>query len=203
MRQGAGLIDVDDAILATARIAPGKLSLGDDGSARSHRLTIVNRGRSAMTYALSAADAPALAGRDIFFEHLEAGPSTVAFTRAGRSIASIRVPAHGRARIDVRITPDAGLSEGAVYGGHLVFAPGDGGPPLRVPFAGYKGDYQAVPATTPTSQGYPWLARQTGVTAGADPPGLRQAGRGRDASRSRRSRSGPARVPTSRSCSST
>ena len=47
-----------------------------------------------------------------------------------------------------------------------MFAPADGGPPLRVPFAGYKGDYQAVPATTPTSQGYPWLARQTGVTGG-------------------------------------
>ncbi len=164
VRQGAGLIDVDDAILATAQIEPGKLSLGDDGSGGSHRLTIANRGASAMTYALSAANAPALAGRDLFFEHLEAGPSAVAFTRGGRSIESISVPAHGRAAIDVRIVPDASLSEGALYGGHLVFSPADGGPPLRVPFAGYKGDYRAVPATTPTSQGYPWLARQTGVT---------------------------------------
>ena len=133
-----------------------------------------------MTYALSAADAPALAGRDVIFEHQETAPSTVAFTRAGRPVASIPVPAHGSARIDVRITPDASLSEGAVYGGYLVFAPGDGGPPLRVPFAGYKGDYQAVPATTPTSQGYPWLARQTGVYGRRHPPGLRQAGGGRD-----------------------
>jgi minor extracellular serine protease Vpr len=162
VRQGAGLIDVDDAILATTQITPAKLSLGDDGSAASHRLTIRNRGRSAVTYALSTAGAPALAGRDILAEHMEAGPSTVAFSRT-----SITVPRHGRARVDVRITPDASLSEGAVYGGYLVFTPSDGGPPLRVPYAGYKGDYRAVPALTPTTQGYPWLARQTGVTTDA------------------------------------
>jgi minor extracellular serine protease Vpr len=169
-RQGAGLIDIDDAILATARIVPGKLSLGDDGSARRHRLTIVDRGRSAVTYTLSAANAPAVAGRDVFFEHQETAPSAVAFTHAGHSATTVSVPAHGRARVDVRITPDAGLSEGALYGGYLVFTPADGGSPLRVPFAGYKGDYQAVPAMTPTTQGYPWLARQTGVTAGAIHP---------------------------------
>ncbi len=164
VRQGAGLIDIDDAILATTTISPAKLSLGDDGSAASHRLTISNRGRSAVTYALSTAGAPALAGRDIFAEHLEAGPSTVTFRRAGQPIASIAVPRRGDARVEVRIAPNASLSEGAVYGGYLVFTPGDGGPPLRVPYAGYKGDYQAVPALTPTTQGYPWLARQTSVT---------------------------------------
>jgi minor extracellular serine protease Vpr len=164
VRQGAGLVDIDDAILATARITPGKLSLGDDGSAASHPLTIVNDGPGAVTYALSKADAPALVGRDIFVEHSEAGPSTVAFTHSGRPVASITVPGHGRTRLDVRIEPDAGLSESAVYGGYLVFTPGDGASPLRVPYAGYKGDYEAVPAITPTSQGYPWLARQTGVT---------------------------------------
>jgi minor extracellular serine protease Vpr len=163
-REGAGLIDIDDAIVATTEITPPKLSLGDDGSAASHRLTISNRGRSAVTYALSTAGAPALAGRDIFAEHLETGPSTVTFTRAGQPITSIAVPRRGRARLDVRIAGDASLSEGAVYGGYLVFTPADGGPPLRVPYAGYKGDYQAVPALTPTTQGYPWLARQTSVT---------------------------------------
>jgi hypothetical protein len=61
-----------------------------------------------------------------------------------------------------------------VYGGYLVFTPGEGGPPLSVPYAGYKGDYEAVPAMMPTSRGYPWLARQSGVTvdgAGGIHPG--------------------------------
>jgi hypothetical protein len=37
----------------------------------------------------------------------------------------------------------------------------NGDPPLRVPYAGYKGDYQAVPAMTPTAQGYPKLVRSS------------------------------------------
>jgi minor extracellular serine protease Vpr len=163
VRQGAGLVDVDDAILATTTITPSKLSLRDAPAA--HRdVTIANRSRRTVTYALSTVDAPAVAGRDIFTEHTEAGAATVAFTRHRRPITSVIVPAHGRVTIDVRIAPHPGLSEGAVYGGYLVATPGDGSPALRVVYGGYKGDYAAVPALTPTTQGYPWLARQTGVT---------------------------------------
>ena len=45
--------------------------------------------------------------------------------------------------------------------------PDVGDQPLRVPYAGYKGDYQAIPATTPTTHGFPWLARATGVAQDA------------------------------------
>ena len=202
VRQGAGLIDIDDAILATARIVPGKLSLGDDGAARSQQLTIVNRGRSATTYALSAANAPALAGRDIFLEHQEAGPSTVAFTRAGRSIGSISVPAHGRARIDVRVTPDAGLSEGAVTAATSCSRPATAG----------RRCASRSPATRATTR--PCRRRRRRARATRGWRGRRASRRARSTrstpsrtrarpSRSRRSRSGPARLPTSRSCSST
>jgi hypothetical protein len=68
----------------------------------------------------------------------------------------------------VRIAPDPALPAGALYGGFLVFAPEDGVQPLRVPYAGYHGDYQAVPAMTPTAQGYPWLARKTGIALDAE-----------------------------------
>jgi subtilisin family serine protease len=164
VRQGAGLLDIDDAILATAGITPGKLSLGD-APATNRELTIANHGRRTVTYALSAIDAPAVAGRDIFTEHTEPATSAVAFSRP-----RVPVRAHARVTFDVRIAPDPGLSEGAVYGGYLVATPDDGTAPLRVPYAGYKGDYQAVPAMTPTLQGYPWLARQIGLTAGAIHP---------------------------------
>jgi hypothetical protein len=168
-RAGAGLVDIDDAILATTRITPGTLSLGDAPVA--HReLTLANRGGHAVTYALSALDAPAVASRDVLFEHTEPSASAVAFTVRHRAATSVTVPARGEVTIAVRIAPDPHLSDGAVYGGYLVAAPADGAPPLRVPYAGYKGDYQAVPAMTPTLQGYPWLARQTGVTAGVFRP---------------------------------
>jgi minor extracellular serine protease Vpr len=164
VRQGAGLVDIDDAILATSRIAPGKLSLGDDGSATSQSLTISNRLGKAVTYALSNADAQVVVGRDITVERSVGPATTVAFTVGSHAAATVTVPPGGRARLEVRVTPDPALSEGALYGGYLVFTPDDGSPPLRVPYAGYKGDYQDVPAMTPTSRGYPWLARQTGVT---------------------------------------
>ena len=166
-RQGAGLVDVDDAILATTVVRPATLSLGDGDAGATRELEIDNRRSRPVTYALSKTDAVALAGRDVLTEHGETGPANVAFTRSRRTVQSVTVPARGRARVSVTITPDPGLSEGAVYGGYLVLAPDDGGPPLRVTYAGYKGDYQAVPATTPTSRGFPWLARQTGVTTDA------------------------------------
>ena len=95
---------------------------------------------------------------------LEPNPSAVAFTVAGRPVSSVTIPPRGAARVGIDIAPDAGLSEGAIYGGFLVFTPTDDSPPLRVPYAGYKGDYQTVPVLTPTTQGFPWLARQTGVS---------------------------------------
>jgi subtilisin family serine protease len=165
VRQGSGLVDVDDAILATTRITPGKLSLGDDAARTRQTLTVENRGRAAVTYALSDAPAPAVAGRDILLARLEPNPSAVTFTVYGRPVSSLTVPARATARVGIDIAPDAGLSEGAAYGGFLVFTPTDDGPPLRVPYGGYKGDYQTVPVLTPTTQGFPWLARQTDVTA--------------------------------------
>jgi minor extracellular serine protease Vpr len=162
-RQGAGMLDIDDAILATTAITPGKLSLGDDQDNRRATVTIANKGRQTITYALSNADALAVAGREFLAEHAELGPSAVAFTQDGRPVTSVTVRAGDQAKVDVRITPSAQLSEGAIYGGYLVFMPDVGDQPLRVPYAGYKGDYQAVPATTPTSKGFPWLARETGI----------------------------------------
>jgi subtilisin family serine protease len=166
VRQGAGLLDIDDAILSTTEVAPGKLSLGDDGASTTHALTIANNGPTKVTYSLSKSDAPAVVGRDVLTEHAESNPSTATFTLRGQPVSSVAVPARSSTRLDVRVTPDGALSEGALYGGYLVITPGDGHPPLRVPYAGYKGDYQAVPAMTPTTRGYPWLARQTGVTPG-------------------------------------
>jgi minor extracellular serine protease Vpr len=163
-RQGAGMLDIDDAILATTAITPGKLSLGDDDDGgRTPALTIANTGSKTITYALSNADALAVAGRDVFAEHPEAGPAAVAFTQNGRPVTAVTVRANDRARVNVSITPSATLSEGAIYGGYLVFMPDFGDQPLRVPYAGYKGDYQSVAATTPTTQGFPWLARTTGI----------------------------------------
>ncbi len=53
-RQGAGLVDIDDAILATTRVTPGKLELGESESGPVTRtVTIANSANAPVTYALS------------------------------------------------------------------------------------------------------------------------------------------------------
>jgi subtilisin family serine protease len=136
-RQGAGMLNIEKAILATTRINPGKLSLGESEHGPSvQSLTIENRGNEAVTYTLSHVPA------------LSSGPNTfpvgatTGFATVGFDLPTITVPAGGRATVVATITANPALPEGSLYGGYLVFD-GDNGETLRVPYAGYKGDYQA------------------------------------------------------------
>lgn len=153
-RQGAGMLDIDDAILATARIEPGKLALGESQAGPQTRtLTIRNSGPAAVTYDLS--HAPALStGPNTFTPSFYTGFASVSF-----SAPSVTVPAGGSATVDVTITANPGLADNSLYGGYIVFTPQGGGQVYRVPYAGFKGDYQSIQALAPTPNGFPWLAR--------------------------------------------
>jgi subtilisin family serine protease len=146
VRQGAGLLDVDDAILATTTITPAKLSLGETSGGGRRTVTVANDGANPVTYALG-----------------HAGEGDASFEQQGRPVSEVTVRPGRRARVDVRIEADPALPAGSLYGGFVVFTPGDDKPPLRVPYAGYAGDYQAPPAMTATAQGFPWLVRETGL----------------------------------------
>ena len=74
------------------------------------------------------------------------------------------------ATIAVTITPPADTAH-ALFGGYIVFTPSDGGTVLRVPYAGYNGDYQAIVALTPTPFGFPWLAKLVGPNLVNQPDG--------------------------------
>src|SRR2546422_8613319 len=58
-RQGAGLLKIDRAILATSKVDPGKLSLGEVMGPVTRALSIENTTASAVTYDLSHQPAPA------------------------------------------------------------------------------------------------------------------------------------------------
>jgi minor extracellular serine protease Vpr len=158
-RQGAGMLDIDDAVLATTAVTPGKLSLGESAST-VRSLTIRNTAAAPVTYDLSHAGA------------LSTGPSTFAPTfltgwaQVRFSPASLTVPAGGVTTVSVTITPNGALPERSQYGGYLVLTPRGGGQVYRVPYAGFKGDYQSLRALTPTTQGFPWLARRVSDTGG-------------------------------------
>jgi len=159
-RQGAGMLDVDDAILATTKITPGKLALGESQAGPQTRtLTIENNGSSAVTYDLS--HTPALStGPNTFTPSFFTGFASVAF-----SAPSVTVPAGGSASVDVTITANPALADKSLYGGYVVFTPQGGGQVYRVPYAGLKGDYQSIQILTAGgASGFPRLGRATSCT---------------------------------------
>ncbi len=154
-RQGAGMLDIDDAILAEIKIEPGELSLGESETGPStHTLSIENNGSTAVIYDLSYVNALTTGG--VISPSFWLSNSSVSF-----SSSSVIVPAYGTATVDVTINPATYPTYGQ-YGGYIVFTPQGGGQVYRVPFAGFVGDYQSIPTLTPTAWGFPWLAKLIG-----------------------------------------
>jgi minor extracellular serine protease Vpr len=175
-RQGAGMLQIADAIRSLTTIEPGKLSLGEfeAGSAPTVRtLTVRNNGPAAVTYTLS--QAPALASNGTFTVSFFDSPAAVTF-----GAPTLTVPAGGTATVDVAFSPNAGLPDRSQYGGWVVFTPQGGGQTLRVPFAGFKGDYQSIPVLTPTTNGFPWLASRTATSFVNKPSGATYTLQGND-----------------------
>jgi minor extracellular serine protease Vpr len=145
-RQGAGMLDIPGSILATTKIEPGKLSLGESEHGPVTRtLSIKNDAGHTVTYNLT--HAPALStGPNTFTPAFFTGFAAVAF-----SAPSITIPAGGTATVDVTVTANPGLGDRSLYGGYIVFTPQGPGQVYRVPYAGFKGDYQSIQVLTPAS----------------------------------------------------
>ncbi len=151
-RQGAGMLDIDDAIQATTLVSPGKLSLGE-GLGGTRTLTIQNSSSSAKTYSLSHLGAAATSNNTF----ASGAPYLLPASSATFSASSVTVPAGGSATVDVTITPSAGLTDRSMYGGYVVLGGSDGSQ-FSVPYAGFKGDYQSIQILT----GLFVLGRQVG-----------------------------------------
>ena len=114
-------------------------------------LTLSNRGSAAVTYDLS--DVVAIStGAQTFAPLLNdfwLPETTVTF-----SAPSVTVPAGGTATVGVTIAADPkpptrvdGFPDNGLYGGYLVFTDhANPGSVYRVPYAGFKGDYQSIVA---------------------------------------------------------
>lgn len=155
-RQGAGMLRIDRAIQSTTMVEPSKLSLHEsEAGPAMHVLTIRNSHWSAVTYSLSHEAARATTG-STFAPSFATQPAAVSFLHP-----SVTVPGGGEARVGVIIDANPELPNRSQYGGYLVLTPRGGGQVYRVPYAGFKGDYQSIQAMTPTPCNFPWLARRT------------------------------------------
>jgi hypothetical protein len=155
-RQGAGLLDVPGAVQATAVVSPAKLSLGE-GLVASATLTVTNNGTTPKTYNLSSVGAvtPAPTATTQYPYTFGSGLGPAA-SFGGTS--SVTVPAGSSATVPVSVNATA-LPEKALYGGYVVLTPAGGGAPLRVPYVGFRGDYQAIQVIGNAGCGLPMLAR--------------------------------------------
>jgi subtilisin family serine protease len=159
LRDGAGLINVAKAIAGTTTVSPRKISLGE-GLGGSQILTLTNSGSTAVTYDLSQGIAiePSVAAGWPFAFGFDAFDESVTFSQP-----SVTVPAHGTATVTASIDVDPSTPDGDLYGGYIQLTPHGNGDTLTVPYAGYKGDYQAQRVLTPTANGFPWLASNDGT----------------------------------------
>jgi hypothetical protein len=148
-RQGAGMLQIDNAILAAATVEPGKLSLGESQSGPvTRKLKIKNNTRDTITYNLSFENALSTSGTITpdFWD----SDAVVTFNNP-----SVTIRGRGDKEIRVTITPPTYPDQGQ-YGGYIVLTPTDGGQVLRVPFAGFVGDYQSIEVLA-NPYGLPWL----------------------------------------------
>ncbi|HEV8335903.1 MAG TPA: S8 family serine peptidase [Candidatus Polarisedimenticolia bacterium] len=142
--EGAGLVDVEAALQADLRVGPGKISLGEmEGASVRRALEIENRSASALALAFSHAPAKAV---------LPGGPPVKAADGAATvsfDPSRLVLPAGGKATVEIGFTPPEGLPEGSLFGGFLAIAPEGAGRTVRVPYAGFQGDYQSIVAMNP------------------------------------------------------
>ncbi|HEX2010409.1 MAG TPA: S8 family serine peptidase [Roseateles sp.] len=170
-RQGAGMLDIPAAIAAQTTVEPSEIALGEsEGGPVKTKLQIKNLGNAGVIYDIS--HEPGLAtGPNTFSQQgiqYRAAPATVSFSKS-----TVTVQAASTQNVDVTIAAPASsaLEDRGIYGGYIVLTPQGGGETLRVPFAGYKGDYQAIQVLAPTANGFPWLAKLSGSSLFNQPAG--------------------------------
>jgi minor extracellular serine protease Vpr len=171
-RQGGGMIDAVAAVQSQQFVVPGKFSTGESQAGSTvQRLTIRNDALVPVTYTLGHSAGMAAGPNNstgtiftvsAFFD----APATVSF-----SAPTVVVPAKGTASVTVTVTANPTLPERSLYGGYITLTPGADGAPINVSYAGFKGDYQSTVVLTPTTSGYPWLAKVAGTTYTNQPTG--------------------------------
>ena len=161
-RQGAGLVHIDAAVLNLVRATPGKIALGESQSGPvTTAISLTNDGMTSITYDITHVPALSTTGPTYAPSSVASGYATVQF-----SAPTVTVAPGGIAGVSAKITADPALADGGIYGGYLVFTPQGGAAVtgvIRIPYSGFKGDYQAIQVLVPTASGYPWLINSLGT----------------------------------------
>jgi hypothetical protein len=174
VKQGAGLVNVLNAITATTSISPDRLDLLDTVNFRGvQKITIKNTGKKTETYTLShvAADALNSYSKGNSFPApipvIEADYASVKF-----SANKVKIPAGKSVKVTLTFTePKNGDAKHfPLYSGYVIATPSnEGSPAVHVPYIGLKGAVRDVPMID-TDVGAPGLAytKSNGAVADLD-----------------------------------
>ena len=149
LRQGAGLVQVDRALLSSQSVSPAKISLGDDQSAaHTTVLTFTNTTRRPVVYTLrNQSSIGALGTSNPDFHLMDAN-----VTMPTRVV----VPPRGSRKVPVRITAPTDAPQAYLYGGWIE-ATSPTASTLSVPYVGMAGDHQRVPVLSAPGSALPCL----------------------------------------------
>jgi subtilisin family serine protease len=160
-RQGAGMVDIVGTLQTALVLQPSQISVGEsEFGPKTFTINLRNVLRTPVTYDITHVPALAAGPNNVGVGTSYAptgtfdAPATVSF-----SAPTVTLEARRTASFDVTIDANAGLPERSLYGGYIVLTPQGGGAPYRIPYAGFKGDYQSTQVLTPTANGFPWLSK--------------------------------------------
>jgi hypothetical protein len=160
------MLDIVGTIQATTVVEPSQIAVGEsEFGQKTFTITVSNEGKASVTYNLTHVPTVA-SGPNLQAQLGVAAPpsyNTTGTFDAPASVTfsapSITVPAGGSTSFDVTIGANAALPDRSLYGGYVALSPQGGGAVYRVPFAGFKGDYQSTQVMTTGSTGFPVLGR--------------------------------------------
>ncbi|KAF9182447.1 hypothetical protein BGZ51_000691 [Haplosporangium sp. Z 767] len=156
-KQGAGLINVLNAITTTTSIYPDHIDLLDTVNLKKTvKITIKNTGKKTETYTLSHVPADAL---NFYSEgayptgspKIEDDYATVSFSQS-----KVKIQPGKSAKVTLRFKqPKKGnAAQFPIYSGFVVATPQKGNVPVHIPYTGLKGDVSKVPIMD-TTKGFP------------------------------------------------
>ncbi|KAJ1674853.1 hypothetical protein EV182_002431, partial [Spiromyces aspiralis] len=165
LRQGHGYIDAYAAATSSLAVSPPELSLNYtlNGQPVARKLTVRNldggRARRLQVSHLPAESVSSYlpGGEFTVVPTVDvAGIPTVEFGNTGEGSMVIELPPGGSHTFAVTVTPPSHLTEdgGWYFGGYIEFSditegPDAAGPPMSVPYMGYKGNYTDISVFVP------------------------------------------------------
>ncbi|KAG9301181.1 hypothetical protein G9A89_012564 [Geosiphon pyriformis] len=148
-RQGAGLINLLNALTATTVITPGKLALNDSANFNDDTtLTIINTGKKTAKYSVSHVGAEAINGygTDVFVP-IQEPISQKSFAKVLFSESSFTLKNGESRKVKVKITPPSNLDDAKhfMYSGFILFTDNTNKKTFSVPYMGMKGSMKTLP----------------------------------------------------------